>query len=42
MEDGRRAKALEEQVKALQRAKELLEEKCKTQAAGIKKVSEEN
>ena len=42
MEEGLKAKALEGQVKALQRAKEQLEEKCKAQAARIKKVSEEN
>jgi len=42
LEEGLRAEAPEGQVKALQRANEQWEEKCKAQAARIKKVSEEN
>ena len=49
LEDGHRARALEEQMKALQeqmkalrREKEDAEKKCRAQADRIKKVSEEN
>jgi len=42
MEKGLRARALEDEVKALQKPKKELEKKCKAQEARIKTVGEEN